>query len=72
MLEFIKVSVGMLGGIIWEMRECPPTEPVHIEKCDPVIHYPVQDPCLPEDYEPPCSPIVDPPCIIYCFPTWEI
>ncbi len=68
MLEFIKVSVGMLGGIIWEDRECPPTEPVHIERCDPVLEHPDVGPCWPADCVIPCEPTYH-TCIIYCFPT---
>ncbi len=71
MLEFIKVSVGMLGEMIWEERECPPTEPVHIERCDPAINNPAPvEPCWPADCVIPCEPTYH-TCIIYCDPMWE-
>ena len=73
MLEFIKVSVGMLGEMFYEGREgmnCPPSEPVHLDKCDPARQNPPVVPCVPMECVIPCEPTYH-TCIIYCFPTWD-
>jgi hypothetical protein len=68
MLEFIKVSFGML--MLSNDRECPPTDPVHIEPCEPIGS---SDPCSPNEDPLPCIPEVKDlyPCAPPCDPFWE-